>query len=189
MPFHKSRKQVLPETAEKSAEINESVLTNEAYTTSQVWPLVVAILDKDLERNGRTTAVLVSGFDYEHEKMDGSVFVPEGYVTDFASIPGALRVFVSPFGRHAKAAVLHDWLYAVGEPKKKRFADILFRRAMKELGVPFFSRSFMFLAVRLFGGKAYKSADLEWQHSWADWQLGERVDPPGERSEWFSTEA
>lgn len=186
MPFHKSNKRVLPESTQEDA-TNESVLDNEMYIQGQGWPLVVAILDKDLERNGRTTAVLVSGFDYEHAQFEERIFVPEGYVTDFASIPGILRGFVSPFGRHAKAAVLHDWLYAVGQPKRRRFADILFRKAMKELGVPFFSRATMFLAVRLFGGSAYKGADLEWQHSWADWQLGVNVEPPSVREEWYST--
>ena len=180
MPFHRIEKDVARAKASKTA----SVLT-ESESTSETWPLVVAILDRELERHGRTTAVLVSEFEYEHPTTGERIRVPEGYVTDFASIPGFMRGFIQPFGRHAKAAVLHDWLYVVGQPKRRGFADAIFRRAMKELDVRPFKRTVMYLSVRLFGGKPYKFADKEWQWSWADWQRGTRIDPPGPREDWF----
>jgi hypothetical protein len=40
--------------------------------------------------------------------------VPAGFVTDLASIPAALRWALDVNGRSRRAAVLHDWLYALG---------------------------------------------------------------------------
>lgn len=184
MPFRRVEEEKLQPRASKT----EPISTKE-YLPSQPWPLIVAILDREFERHRRTTAVLVSEFEYEHPKTGECIRVPEGYVTDFASIPGFIRGIIQPFGRHAKAAVLHDWLYVVGEPKRRGYADAVFGKAMKELGVPFFRRSAMFLSVRLFGGKPYKFAEDEWQRSWADWRRGEPTDPPGPREDWFSQDA
>ena len=181
MPFHRIENETSRSKASDTATISAK-----SYLPSQPWPLVVAILDREFERHRRTTAVLVSEFEYEHPKTRERVRVPEGYVTDFASIPGLMRAVIQPFGRHAKAAVLHDWLYVVGEPKQREFADAVFRQAMKELGVPFFRRSVMYLSVRLFGGKPYRIAENEWQWSWADWKSGTRVPPPSPREDWYN---
>lgn len=37
--------------------------------------------------------------------------VPAGFTTDLASVPKFLWWILPPFGRHSRAAVLHDWLY------------------------------------------------------------------------------
>lgn len=42
---------------------------------------------------------------------DGTIVVPIGFVTDFASIPRFLWSIYPPTGRYQRAAVLHDWLY------------------------------------------------------------------------------
>lgn len=69
--------------------------------------------------------------------------------TDLASVPTALRWFVSPYGLHTPAALIHDRLIdgarvaGVGD----RAADRLFRLMLDELGLPFLRRWLMWAAV------------------------------------------
>lgn len=149
-------------------------------------PLVVAVLDKEQERENRTTGVLLYPFQYSHPASGSVIKVPEGFVTDFASIPKLVRFAISPFGRHSKAATLHDWLYAVGEPGRRKFADKIFRDAMAELGVDDLMREIMYRAVRRFGETAYDRAETYWKECWGDWQSGELVAPTTRREDWFS---
>ena len=79
--------------------------------------------------------------------------VPAGMPTDFASVPRVFVWFLPRYGRYTKAAILHDylWRYRVGDPSQpvtRRDADGLFRRVMRELGVPFLRRWIMWTAVR-----------------------------------------
>lgn len=157
----------------------------ERYAADLPEPLVVAILDRDAERDARTTAMLVYGFLYDHPASTARIEVPSGFVTDFASIPAAAQLVFSPFGRHAKAAVLHDWIYSVGEPGLKAFADHVFRDAMAELGVDKAKRDIMFEAVHLFGGSGYNHAARDWPTSWADYTTGDPASPPKAREEYF----
>ncbi len=77
--------------------------------------------------------------------------VPTGFRTDFASVPRIFVWLIPTYGRYTKAAILHDFL--CDESKAGRFdrddADGLFRRAMRELGVPFLRRWIMWGAVSL----------------------------------------
>jgi Protein of unknown function (DUF1353) len=79
--------------------------------------------------------------------------VPAGMPTDFASVPRVFVWFLPRYGRYTKAAILHDylWRFRVGDPDapvSRRDADGLFRRVMRELGVPFLRRWIMWTAVR-----------------------------------------
>ena len=77
--------------------------------------------------------------------------VPAGFRTDFASVPRVFVWLIPKYGRYTKAAILHDFL--CDEAKVDRFdrddADGLFRRSMRELGVPFLRRWLMWGAVSL----------------------------------------
>lgn len=81
--------------------------------------------------------------------------VPDGTLTDFASVPRILWPIVSPDGKHTQAAVLHDYLYK-SHIKSRKEADEIFLEAMAVLGVPAVLRQIMFWSVRLFGLKAWK---------------------------------
>jgi hypothetical protein len=151
----------------------------EAWQPSMPRPLVVAVLDGAEEKEGRTTVVLSEGFGYRHEASGAEIETPSGYITDFASIPPLARAVFPPFGRHAKAAVLHDWLYLVGEPGKKAFADRIFLDAMRELGVSRWRRRLMHLAVRFGGAGGYCNEAKGWNRAFGDWRTGDRVDAPG----------
>lgn len=155
------------------------------YTPNLPEALVVAVLDHDIEREGRTTAVLVHSFLYQHPASGAEIVVPENFITDFASIPAAVRFAIPPFGRHAKAAVLHDWIYAIGEPGKRAFADRIFKDAMKELNVDSERRKVMYQAVHLFGEAGYERAAQDWPESWGDWRKGVRVAPAKAREDFF----
>ncbi|MGA1342703.1 MAG: DUF1353 domain-containing protein, partial [Hyphomonas sp.] len=82
---------------------------------------------------------------------------------------------IQPFGRHAPAAVLHDYLYAIGQKKARALADRLFLNAMREAGVPAIRRSVMYRMVRLFGAGGY---GLQEDWKFVDTETGEDIDPP-----------
>lgn len=94
------------------------------------------------------------------------VHVPEGFVTDLASIPRPLWLWTPPFGTHALAAVLHDFLYTthtvktpVGRRKIERSeADDIFLEAMYVLGVRRSRALTMWAGVRVGGMFAWQSA-------------------------------
>lgn len=87
--------------------------------------------------------------------------VPIGFETDGASIPAALGWLLQNFGRHAKAAFLHDAMCEylngkhvltdpAGNPLRPSSNDVdhIFRRVLKELNVGFLRRWTMWCGVR-----------------------------------------
>jgi hypothetical protein len=100
---------------------------------------------------------LLSQFEYHIGDYPSSnvIVVPAGTVTDLASVPRLLWVILPPHGRWAKAAIIHDYLYANGIGTKE-FADRVFLEAMEILGVPKTKRTLMYWAVRLFGRGSYQ---------------------------------
>lgn len=77
--------------------------------------------------------------------------VPVGQGTDFASVPRPFIWFLPRYGAYTMAAILHDYLWRVrAATGKMRWieADGVFRKAMRELRVPFLRRWIMWGAVR-----------------------------------------
>jgi hypothetical protein len=133
-----------------------------AFETRETTRLVAVAIMAGVDKNGRTLAVVIRNYAYKTSVKRGrktleelEVQVPEGFVTDFASVPSAFHFAVQPFGRHAPAAVVHDYLYAIGQPGKRALADRIFLHAMRESGVPPIRRTLMYWAVRLGGGGGY----------------------------------
>jgi Protein of unknown function (DUF1353) len=77
-----------------------------------------------------------------------SFSVPAGFQTDFASVPRPLVWLLPRYGAYTKSAILHDFLCTTAVVSRAD-ADGLFRRSMRELGVPFVRRWMMWAAVRL----------------------------------------
>lgn len=73
--------------------------------------------------------------------------VPVGFVTDFASVPRIFVWLVPAYGAYTKAAILHDHLCR-DAPVRRRDADGIFRRCLREAEVPFIRRWLMWAAVR-----------------------------------------
>lgn len=95
-----------------------------------------------------------------YHSPDGSVRVtiPRGFECDLASIPRIFWGLLSPAGRYARAAVLHDYLYTIASPRTEETraaADWEFLVAMKAEGVRWLARNTMFAAVRNFGAPIF----------------------------------
>lgn len=85
------------------------------------------------------------------------VEVPAGFETDGASVPRAFWAIFPPYGPYFRAAVVHDFLYSVGNTRFYRYeSDDIFLEAMESLGVPWVKRHIIYRAVRWFGWAAFK---------------------------------
>lgn len=100
---------------------------------------------------GRRWTVLQS-FSYQARRDQFTV--PEGFDTDFASVPRVFTWLLPRYGRWTQAAILHDFLWSLARRGEisKFDADGIFNRAMRELGVPFLRRWIMWTAVRWAAG-------------------------------------
>ncbi len=84
-----------------------------------------------------------------------TLVVPAGFKSDLASTPRAVWWLVPPDGKWTEPAVVHDYLYS--QRKCSRWvADALFRQALRDVGVGWWLRWLIWLAVRLFA-KAHKA--------------------------------
>ena len=86
-----------------------------------------------------------------HSDLVGTVTVPAGFKTDFASIPVWVpRWLCDPAGDSRKGAVIHDFLVRKAKTRSERAVyDHVFREACKVSGVPGWKRWMMWCAVRL----------------------------------------
>jgi hypothetical protein len=104
-----------------------------------------------IEQTTRNEFRLLVGFRY-HGKSREFVVTPQDLpTTDLTSVPGPLRWFVSRYGTHTLAALLHDHLIRNGarlDPPVDRIeADTIFREALGYLDVPPIRRTLMWAAV------------------------------------------
>jgi hypothetical protein len=87
-----------------------------------------------------------------------TVTVPEGFVTDLASVPRMAQGMpgFEPTGLSRRPAVLHDWLYSSGELRRME-ADAVFYRALRREGAHEATARIYYRAVRVFGGSAWRA--------------------------------
>lgn len=112
-------------------------------------PLQVSLMP-DSDTTWRVDEPLV----FQSEAAQRTFTVPAGSVTDFASVP-RIPPFYDLTGDTAhEAAVLHDWLYTTHAVDRKT-ADRVFLEAMQATGVPWWRRTMMYAAVRVFGASHY----------------------------------
>lgn len=76
----------------------------------------------------------------------GIIEVPEGFITDFASVPRLPLAFLLTGDTVHAPAVVHDWLVRV-EPIPRAQADRIFLEAMEADDVPVWRRYLMYWAV------------------------------------------
>lgn len=105
--------------------------------------------------------VLLETFSYDVDEMNGGgrIVVPQGFVTDFASIPRYLWVVLPKWGIYGNAAVIHDFLYW-DQRRPRAEADKIMLEAMEVLNVPAWQRLAIYNAVNLFGGLSWKRNKL-----------------------------
>ena len=99
--------------------------------------------------------------DYYYKTSRGVIRVPKGFRTDYASVPRIFRNIINSYGKHGRAAVVHDWLYSnqckidiTREEADKRFSEI-----MKECGVGSIKRNLMYRMVRIFGASHFRKGE------------------------------
>jgi len=123
-------------------------------------PLIVEYLDNNKWKIRREfsyyTSIPYNNVIVNETKNPYWITIKEGFVTDFASIPRVFWNIVSPYDKHAKAAVIHDYLYKTRE-LPRRICDEIFLEAMEVLGVSWWKRNLMYYIVRVLGKKHYGS--------------------------------
>ncbi len=122
--------------------------------------VAVLFVDKGLAtRQGRRVAILAEDWPYCYDPPGDVYEAPQFFETDFASIPSFAQFYIEPSDPQViGAAIIHDWLYALGgEPPEeaRRFADDVFRFELKQGGVNVVKRNIMYFAVSFFGGGAF----------------------------------
>lgn len=112
----------------------------------------------DLRDLGDYTFALLTPFSY------GTITVPAGFITDFASVPRLLWNILPPYGPAGKAAVIHDYLYSLqgrvsdSATFTRTQCDAIFLEAMTVLHVAPVTRRAMWLGVRLGGWWGWNKA-------------------------------
>jgi hypothetical protein len=104
---------------------------------------------------------LDSSLKYESDIL-GIIEVPQGFETDFASVP-RVPVFYTLFGDRAhREAVLHDYLYRIDSMPIATYsqANDVFLEAMAERNKGFFVRYAMYWGVVLGGWTAYHKKNV-----------------------------
>ncbi|MBW3614389.1 MAG: DUF1353 domain-containing protein [Actinobacteria bacterium] len=102
-----------------------------------------------VQQHGNEHWIVWESFSYRASK--DTYTIPRGMCTDFASVPRPVVWYLPRYGPYTLAAILHDHLWrelAANALLPYSDADGIFRRAMRELDVPFFHRWVMWAAVR-----------------------------------------
>ena len=118
-------------------------------------------------RTGEDADYIVSRPYKVEFKLDGTVreiTVPEGMLTDLASIPWFARIFIGRVGPHLEASIVHDFLYIAWQdipnhgvkPQDRAFADRLLKVGMAAADVGWLKCEVVYILLRLFGWWAYK---------------------------------
>ena len=104
---------------------------------------------------------------YQSDVLGITITIPNGYVTDGASIPKLFWNIVSPVGPYFFSAVFHDYGYRWQKfPRRK--VDDAFLEGMWVLKCKVWQYVVIYLAVRLFGAHAWKK---DAKMPLADWEL------------------
>jgi hypothetical protein len=85
----------------------------------------------------------------------GTITVPVGFETDFASVPRVPLAFWLCGDTAERPAVVHDYLYGCADVTREQADDVLYE-AMAAVGVPWWRRVLIYRAVRLFAGSHKK---------------------------------
>lgn len=97
---------------------------------------------------------LTSDLRYYSDRQQMMILVPEGFITDFASVPRVPIAYWLNGGVAESCATLHDFCYSTGCVSRAT-ADALLEEAMKERGFGWVQRRTIWAFVRAFGGGHY----------------------------------
>ena len=90
--------------------------------------------------------------------LELALLLPDGYITDLASIPRFLWRIIAPFELSITAPLVHDFLYRNGGCRTftREETDLIFLWIMKKEGVIWWRRNLAYPAVRVFGRSSWK---------------------------------
>ena len=99
--------------------------------------------------------ITVEPMEYIIGRTTARIIVPQGFVTDFASIPQPLwAVGLAPHGQYSRAAIIHDFLYW-SQSCTRTQSDRLMLIAMKESDVGGFDEFTVYQGVNRGGQSAW----------------------------------
>lgn len=104
-------------------------------------------------KDGELLWQLLDMFMYD-SVVGGLITVPEGFITDFASVPRIPLVYDSLGNIAQRAAVIHDYLYAT-KSLPRDIADKVLLEAMEVSGISWLRRKMIYMGVRVGGGSHY----------------------------------
>jgi hypothetical protein len=107
------------------------------------------------EDDGGLPFVLHDPLVYVSAVYGGTLTIPAGFKTDLASIPRGLWNVLPQVGRYDAAAVVHDYLYQMPLGVDRSEADAILLEAMGVLKVGWWTRTVIYSAVRVGGGKIW----------------------------------
>lgn len=112
--------------------------------------------DRSEEKPQKIRFEVISPLVYQSDAAKRTITVPDGFVTDFASIPQALWNVLPPIGGYDEAAVVHDYLYSkFTNDMDRSTADHVLDEAMCVLGVSAWKRKLIYAGVRVGGWHAW----------------------------------
>lgn len=139
--------------------------------------MTLPLLFPKLGYNGLGQYVLLE--DFLHEGNSENFIVPQGFVTDLASVPRVFWSLLPPQGGYEAAAVLHDYLCIQlararrlnqTAPVSSTDTDGLFRHIMRSWGVGPVTRWVMWTGVR-WGALFNPARRAGWWKGWQPWQV------------------
>lgn len=109
---------------------------------------------QDGSNDGRGTWQLTAPLIYKSDRLGRTITVPEGFITDFASVPRIPVAWLLAGDCGHEAAVIHDWLYTSHEVERGE-ADLILGEALEASGQPTWRAMLMWMGVRLGGSGPY----------------------------------
>lgn len=153
--------------------------TSVALSGCAISPVDPDVRPYDVNDAGFQRAYLANQFSY-CEPVEGRVIVvPAGFRTDYTSIPWPVTyIFPRSEGRYVNAAFIHDYLYALGAPGQRAFADRVMLQAMDEYDVGWVTRHAIYLGVRFGGQFGGYGKPGDWAFVRADGSVDQNVPRP-----------
>jgi hypothetical protein len=106
-----------------------------------------------LNKQGRQLWMVMADFAYQSNVAGMTITVPQGFISDFASVPRIPFVYDSLGDIAQRPAVVHDYLYSLGILPRD-MADKVLLEAMELTEIPWSKRKLIYLGVRI-GGKSH----------------------------------
>jgi hypothetical protein len=108
----------------------------------------------DTSNDGRGTWQLLAPLVYQSDLAQRTITVPEGFITDYASVPRIPITYLLAGDTAHPAAVVHDWLYTTHQFDRATSDSILKEAALTE-GVPSWRANIIYAGVYVGGSGPY----------------------------------